>query len=60
MNKSAFLGFLAGIDVDLLLSLFMIHIKRFSFVNAFLVTIITYLIIIGLEQLLEGERKTSE
>ena len=60
MNKSAILGFFAGIDFDLFLSLFMIHIKRFSFINAFLVTVITYFIIIGLEQLLEGERKTSE
>ena len=52
MSESESKGFLylfSAIDLDLLLSLFMIHMKRFTLTQAVLVTLIVYFIIKALE-----------
>lgn len=49
-GSNVFLYLFSALDLDLLLNLFMIHIKRFTFVQAVFVTLIVYFIIKALEE----------
>ena len=48
-NGKGLLYLFSAIDLDLLLSLFMIHMKRFTLTQAVLVTLIVYFVIKALE-----------